>query len=537
MVPHTTHQSPAEITQALHTLLATAQAGFPLIPLKPRTKKPIGDAWQARASTDPDQILRWWDRAPTRNAGIVVPLWLGVLDIDPRNNGLTHWDNLLALHDALPRTWHAVSGRQDGGFHLYFTTPVPLPYCTNLAGEAVQLLGAGHLVVAPPSLHPDTGRPYAWEPGLAPWEGVPLAPLPRWLQDLAMHISTAPKTRAQKRKPRTTPAVKQGTQGRLGTLFQDPTSPAVRPSPGAGIVAKACDPTNLPAMLSACGLPPTLTVGETTRCPMHEDAHPSAVLLGPSADHRSYGYYCHATSCNRYHSLTDIYHHKVSGNLLSLHSEEDARGRVLHHTALRLQWTTRLLEAAGIVHHRELGLPSVPTTAPEDVKALWEVFLHVRAIRCATRDSTAPMPFSLRFIQDWTGDTRQWSLRSVNYGKRWLVSRGYLESMGKTGAVMLWRIGSSALRRARKGAEIGTTEQEVVAEVEATEVPPLPPPTAAYPCTDPDHASGRCATCDAQARILATRRQHGIVLDPDNPYAERGCLYEAVSVDEPGGED
>ena len=44
----------------------------------------------------------------------------------------------------------------------------------------IDLKTTGCYVVAPPSIHPDTGRQYQWELGLGPDE-VELAPVPAWL--------------------------------------------------------------------------------------------------------------------------------------------------------------------------------------------------------------------------------------------------------------------------------------------------------------------------------------------------------------------
>ena len=78
---------------------------------------------------------------------------------------------------------------------------------------------------------------------------------------------------------------------------------------------------------------------------MHDDEHPSAVLLGPMDERRSYGLYCHASGCQKYYSLVDLYHYQVSGNVLHLHTEIGADGRLRDHTALRLQWVVYLSPA------------------------------------------------------------------------------------------------------------------------------------------------------------------------------------------------
>jgi hypothetical protein len=272
-------------------------------------------------------------------------------------------------------------------------------------------------------------------------------------------------------------------------------------------------------MLEACGLPRDLHVGQTTHCPMHDDVHPSAVLLGPTERHPSFGLYCHASACQRYYSLVDIYHHHTSGNVLYLHTEIDSTGKVRDHAALRLQWTIRLLEAADVLHLHELGAPTLPPIAPDDARDLWSIFLHVRRIRSVTRKSNAPMPFSLRFVQDWVGQCAQWTLYRLNAAKRWLIAHGFITLAYKEGVDHFWCVGSHALRRARHDAPMQRTEAAIIADVAATVVPEPPQPTSVCPDAEElDHDPRRCELCLAQARILEVRRLRGIVSDYSNPY-------------------
>ena len=512
--------------------LTLARMGFAVIPLGAGTKKPLFKHWQDRATTDPTIITEWWQQYPGANIGHVLPRGRGVIDVDPRNNGLVGWRNLCARHGALPQTWTVWSGRQDDGFHRYFRTPpnITIPYATDIE-QGVQILGEGHYVVLPPSIHPDTGEAYTWDTDESPCNFLLEAPAPDWLIDLTLTMSTRHPKRTTARREEKTKTGASGEANKVppagpqpGTLSACAQPSSSSPSPGASVVALACNPDHLPALLDACGLSPDLDVGETTCCPMHEDEHPSAVLLGPTDKHRSYGLYCHASACQRYYALTDIYHTHVSGNLLHLHTEIDAKGQLRHHTALRLQWTTRLLEAAGVLHIHELGAPTLPPHAPEDARDLWTIFLHVRRIRSKTRTADAPLPFSWRFIQDWTGRAYQWTSYAVNRAKRWLISHGYLELAGKDGIEHFWRVGKPALRRARRDAPVFKTEREIVEDVAGTVVPEPPQPTSACPFADEsDHSESTCEACKAQARILALRRQRGIVVDYNNPYGYVRC--------------
>ncbi len=83
-----------------------------------------------------------------------------MIDVDPRNGGLKTLAALVAENGRLPETLTTLSGRGDGGMHLFYRRP---------SGElSARRLGAGldlktdrGYVVAAPSIHPATGQPYA----------------------------------------------------------------------------------------------------------------------------------------------------------------------------------------------------------------------------------------------------------------------------------------------------------------------------------------------------------------------------------------
>jgi hypothetical protein len=69
---------------------------------------------------------------------------------------------LTAEHPLPPRTLTHRSGRGDGGRHRFYRRP-PGKLTTKLLGAGFDIKDRSGYVVAPPSLHPDTGRPYIEE--------------------------------------------------------------------------------------------------------------------------------------------------------------------------------------------------------------------------------------------------------------------------------------------------------------------------------------------------------------------------------------
>ena len=174
----------SEIAEAA---LRYAKLGLAVIPLVPHGKKPMFKEWQKIASTDEKLVSRWWVQNPESNLGIATGPNSNcfVIDIDPQHGGRETLDSLLLKHGPLPRTWQQVTGGPYGGFQIFFRYPnvrvgnkqgwTPYP--------GMDVRGDGGFVVAPPSIHPDTGNPYCWD-GANEIEDEPLADAPLWLLDL-----------------------------------------------------------------------------------------------------------------------------------------------------------------------------------------------------------------------------------------------------------------------------------------------------------------------------------------------------------------
>lgn len=162
-----------------------ADMGLAVIPLKPRDKKPLFDNWTEIGTCDKDLVTRWWTSNPMANVGILTgqKSHCFVLDVDPKNGGRDSYEDLLFHHGQFPDTWQDTTGGSGGGFHLYFR--YPNFEIRNAAGlfPGIDIRGNGGQVVAPPSIHPDTGRRYEWD-GAKEIDHTPLAEAPLWLLDL-----------------------------------------------------------------------------------------------------------------------------------------------------------------------------------------------------------------------------------------------------------------------------------------------------------------------------------------------------------------
>jgi hypothetical protein len=127
----------------------------------PRTAHGLTDA-----STDPDQIRKWWDMWPDANVGLVIPDGYVVVDVD-----VAEASSVANGHE-LPTTASAKTGR---GWHFLYRTPTSVRPAVGVL-EHVDLRGPGSYIVAPPSVHVSGAR-YVWVS--TPGEGI--AEAPAWI--------------------------------------------------------------------------------------------------------------------------------------------------------------------------------------------------------------------------------------------------------------------------------------------------------------------------------------------------------------------
>lgn len=141
--------------------------GFKLIKLN--GKIPIQKAWQKSNGLTPAEA-----EAHNGNLGVLCGVPSGrlfVVDIDGERP------------DGLPET---PTVRTSKGIHLYYRLPdgVEIPKANKVGKVApgVDIRWTGGQVVAPDSVHPETGVVYEWEEGRSP-DDIPMAAPPQWIID------------------------------------------------------------------------------------------------------------------------------------------------------------------------------------------------------------------------------------------------------------------------------------------------------------------------------------------------------------------
>jgi putative DNA primase/helicase len=154
------------------------------------------------ATTDRDQIRKWWEKWPDANVGIAPGREAEILvfDIDPRNGGSETLRKLQAELGALPETDTVETG--GGGQHLYFRHPsfkVRKDNAGKLLGAGVDVLSDGCIVVAPPSQHV-SGKRYVWAEGRSFDDLKPAKLTKAWRDRLRSGAAEKPAADASKAK-------------------------------------------------------------------------------------------------------------------------------------------------------------------------------------------------------------------------------------------------------------------------------------------------------------------------------------------------
>jgi putative DNA primase/helicase len=169
-------ENPADLAQNVAYGHAIGWSFTPLIGKRPRL-----NGWQKADRETHGQAVEW---AASGNVG----LRCGAASADAEGRGLLVVDLDTAKGDgydvvaarALHLPHKTVTARTgSGGWHLYYRLPagVALGNSAGKLARGVDSRGDGGQVVFPGSIHPDTGKPYRWSAGCAPWE-VAVADLP-----------------------------------------------------------------------------------------------------------------------------------------------------------------------------------------------------------------------------------------------------------------------------------------------------------------------------------------------------------------------
>ncbi|MGZ6044683.1 MAG: bifunctional DNA primase/polymerase [Isosphaeraceae bacterium] len=179
----------ADVRQCREAMHFYRREGYQPLPSRTDRKAPCcpyGDHWE---SPVPKHV---YDCYRTSNTQVMTGVhWnLVVVDLDGPI-AIEAW-RAMTLYREIPPTWEVYSDPY-GGRHLWFSVPPgveaipPSTFVWRLDGADhanIEVIGDRRLIMAPPSIHPATGRRYRFADGHAPRDMRKPAECPAWILDL-----------------------------------------------------------------------------------------------------------------------------------------------------------------------------------------------------------------------------------------------------------------------------------------------------------------------------------------------------------------
>ena len=174
---------------SLQAALELADKGFYVFPCVRYEKRPAVTDWESKATTDKEQITKWFSHTTGRNIGVACgPSNLVVLDIDVKNDkmGLDRIDELQEEFGDLPNT--ASAATPSGGLHYYFRAleHTQARSTVSLIAEGIDTRAGGGYVVAPGSETAEGEYQWIFDDELAP--------CPEWIVERTKVSSKPPRT-------------------------------------------------------------------------------------------------------------------------------------------------------------------------------------------------------------------------------------------------------------------------------------------------------------------------------------------------------
>ena len=148
-------------------LIALLDSGCLIIRVARKEKRPLGTAWQTKATDNHDDVARWL--AAGSNIGILLGPMSGVVDVEYDTPEGRDQLSAFGLLDIPTPTWRSARGEH----RLYHWEPwMPETAVIHADDLEIRIGGRAAQSVLPPSVHPSGAR-YEWT--TSPAE-VPIAP-------------------------------------------------------------------------------------------------------------------------------------------------------------------------------------------------------------------------------------------------------------------------------------------------------------------------------------------------------------------------
>jgi len=176
------------MNKLVEAALSYANKGYYVFPCKVKSKEPATPNGFKDATTDEEVIREWWRREPNYNIGIRTGPSSGllVIDVDGEDGKRTQIEWRQGEGKQLPYT---ATVKTSNGTHVYLKHPGIAVGNTIKRVPGIDVREDGGYVLAPPSIHPDSGEAYRW--AYTP-EKAGVADTPKWLLDKLIRPSRSP---------------------------------------------------------------------------------------------------------------------------------------------------------------------------------------------------------------------------------------------------------------------------------------------------------------------------------------------------------
>lgn len=133
-----------------------ADAGCRFVRLARREKRPVGAAWQTKATGDMEAVLSWLEAGA--NVGLLLGPASGVVDVEYDTPAGLEQLAAFGILDIPTPTWRSARGE-----HRLFRWEPWMPAAAVVKAEDLEIRIGGRAAqsVLPPSRHPD-GSQYGW---------------------------------------------------------------------------------------------------------------------------------------------------------------------------------------------------------------------------------------------------------------------------------------------------------------------------------------------------------------------------------------
>lgn len=400
--------------------------GLSVIPINPTGKKPFVK-WKPYQTSLPTEaeINYWWTKWPNANVGIVTGSLSGIVILDV--DGVDAM-KLLEGRDLPPTV--SVMTREDRYQYWYRHPGKRIKNFTNILGNDshVDIRADGGYAVIPPSVHPETNKPYRWLNNLS-IDDIEIADMPQWLIDITRagdHKGKSTRKKSRALQETTNQSVVSCNALKYGYTSTDNQSH--RDKITNQLYCLCAWEAVAYSMLRKYGRQVnSLNTAFCCIIPEHEEEHPSATLFRDENDYRQRGdkgviTYHDFHREGAFYLLPEVYAAVESNGRTKRKVQESGDYSFKMPRAMVATWTIRMLHDLKFISLPSIRALKLPVNAPKGAKKVYDGFVYLMRVRAYYDPTQAGAPYSWQFASEWCDISK----RTPKNVLPWLIANGYM---------------------------------------------------------------------------------------------------------------